>query len=373
MTNLRGAACLFGLLLAVSSPAQKLSPRPILPLGHLIAGPSMTTARAGHTATILPDFKVLIAGGGDANGTVLASTEIYDPTQETFSRAANLTVPRQGHIAAVLSDGKILIAGGATAGPHHGTGLSSAEDYDLETGKFSPRGNMHARRVRAAVTTLRDGSPLVTGGTDGDHSLDSAETYSVLTGKWTLVGKMASPRVSHTSTLLQDGRVLIVGGVGKNHEVLANAEIYDPKTKQFTAARSMHHPRYGHTAALLTNGKVVVAGGSDYNQGAALASAEIYDPATNSFAEIGNMATARWRLPAASILLDGRAFVAGGAASAEVLDPIAGTFRTVEGGFDTARFECATVQLMDGSVRIFGGYDDKSGKATAKTWIYRLK
>jgi hypothetical protein len=82
------------------------------------------------------------------------------------------------------------------------------------------------------------------------------------------------------------------------------------------------------------------------------------------------MAEARSRLPVASILLDGRAFVVGGAASAEVLDPIAGIFRTVNGTLDTARFESASVQLMDGSVRIFGG-SDGSGKSTAKTWIYR--
>jgi hypothetical protein len=130
----------------------------------------MTTPRGGHTATILPDFKVLIVGGKRENGTVLATTEIYDPTTETFSPAGKMLVPREGHIAASLEDSKIVIAGGATRG---GVPLSSSEDYDFETGAFTARGNMHARRVHAAATVLRDGRVLVTGGEDGKLPLAS--------------------------------------------------------------------------------------------------------------------------------------------------------------------------------------------------------
>ena len=61
--------------------------------------------------------------------------------------------------------------------------------------------------------------------------------------------------------------------------------------------------------------------------------------------------------------------IVGGAASVEIFDPHAGTFRQVDGTLDTARFNPATIKVMDGSVRIFGGYDDKG--ATRKSWIYR--
>jgi hypothetical protein len=282
-----------------------------------------------------------------------------------------MIVPRQEHVAAVLSDGKVLIAGGdnARSGP-----LAASEDYDYETGKFTQRGSMHARRARAAVAVLRDGSPLVTGGTDG-APLDSAETYDVLTGKWTLVGKMTSPRVGHTATLLPDGRVLIVGGGGKNHTVLPSAEIFDPKTKQFTAAGEMHQARFHHAAVLLTNGKVLIAGGTCFGEkcsspNGTLASAELYDPATHTFTQTGNLNEARTKLADCASLLDGRALIVGGAASAEIFDPRTGAFRIVTGTMDAAHHSSAAIQLMDGSVRIFGGYDS-SAAGIAKTWIYR--
>ena len=72
--------------------------------------------------------------------------------------------PREGHIAAPLGDSKVIIAGGVTRG---GEALASSEDYDFETGKFTLRGDMHARRIRPTATVLRDGRVLVTGGSDG--------------------------------------------------------------------------------------------------------------------------------------------------------------------------------------------------------------
>ena len=344
---------LFCLFLACSAPAQKpLSTRPQIPTGKLIAAREMTTARGRHTATILPDFKVLIAGGNDQHGVVLATTEIYDPTTETFSPAAKMTVPREGHVAGSLSDGKVLIAGGAT---HGGMALSSCEDYDYETGKFTPRGNMHARRVHAVATVLRDGRILVTGGEDGTQVLDSAESYDVLNGKWTLVGKMTSPRVHHTATLLADGRVLIAGGVGSHNVALATAEIFDPKTNKFMPTASLHGARLSHTSALLTNGAVLIAGGFAIADHDALVSAEIYKPQTASFTPTGNLAEPHVKLPDSTALLDGRVLIIGGAATAEIYDPKSGTFRTAEGSLDTARYDSAALQLMDGSTRLFGG------------------
>ena len=202
-------ALFFCLLLACTAHHKRRSPKAASPTGKIIAARDMTTARGGHTATVLPDFTILIAGGKQEHGVVLASTEIYDPTKETFSPTGKMTVPREGHIAAVLEDSKIVIAGGFTRGE---IPLASSEDYDSETGKFTPRGNMHSPRVHAVATVLRDGRVLVTGGEDGHRTLDSAETYNVLTGKWTLTAKMTSPRANHTATLLSDGRVLIVGG-----------------------------------------------------------------------------------------------------------------------------------------------------------------
>ena len=222
-----------------------------------------------------------------------------------------------------------------------------------------------------AVTTLRSGKILVTGGEDGNLPLDSAETYDVLTGKWTLVGKMAAARANHSATLLSDGRVLIAGGTGARHSVLASAEIFDPKTNKFTATGSLHDARSTHTSALLGNGKVLIAGGTSVPApGNVLASAEIYDPQSGSFIPTGKLIEPRYKLPDSTALLDGRVLIVGGAASAEIYDPKTGLFRTTSGSLDTERYYPATIQLMDGTTRIFGGYDSH-GVSTAKTWIYR--
>jgi len=368
LMNPRHAIPLFlGAILVCAAAQQPGSKRPLPPVGKLSPGHDMNVARGSHTATLLPDFKVLIAGGTDDKRAVLASTEVYDPTTEQFTPAGRMTVPRQGHIAAVLSDGKVLIAGGA----NRSGALASSEDYEYDTRRFTPRGSMHTARVRASVTVLRDGSPLVVGGTNGVQPLDSSETYSVLTGKWTLVGKMSTPRVGHSATLLPDGRVLVVGGLGPKHRVLAAAEIFDPKTKQFTHAGELHQARFQHAAVLLANGKVLIVGGTslEAKTSPALTSAELYDPASLTFTVTGSLNEGRSRLPDGASLLDGRALIAGGAMSAEVFDPRTAAFRQVDGTLDAVRFNCAAIQVMDGSVRIFGGNDDKG--ATRKSWIYR--
>ena len=143
----RGAVSLFVfILIAGSAPSQNgTSARPLPPVGRLVAAREMGTARGGHTATVLPDFRVLIAGGRQEKGLFLNSIEIYDPTTETFSAAGKMSVPREAHVAAALGDGKILFAGGRTRGA---VPLSSSDEYDPETEEFTPRGLMHARRVR---------------------------------------------------------------------------------------------------------------------------------------------------------------------------------------------------------------------------------
>jgi hypothetical protein len=89
----------------------------------------MIEARYGHTATLLLDGTVLVAGGYRGGGTFdpLASADLYDPIRGTWSAAAGMIEPRSGHTATLLLNGQVLVVGG-------GSGLGSAELYDPSGG-----------------------------------------------------------------------------------------------------------------------------------------------------------------------------------------------------------------------------------------------
>src|SRR6266513_3714758 len=102
------------------------------PVNFVITG-SLATARAGqpsgHTATLLPNGKVLVAGGGDING-IHASAELYDPASGAWSATGSLATARSGHTATLLPNGRVLAAGGGDGGSIH----ASAELYDPASG-----------------------------------------------------------------------------------------------------------------------------------------------------------------------------------------------------------------------------------------------
>jgi len=133
---------------------------------------SMTTARASHTATLLPGGKVLIVGGSDASST-LATAELYDPVAGTFTATGTMATARCWHTATLLPSGQVLIAGGTgDAGS-----LASAELYDPPLGTFTATGNMTATRETFTATLLSSGEVLIAGGLGSSGNLASAELY----------------------------------------------------------------------------------------------------------------------------------------------------------------------------------------------------
>jgi Kelch motif len=338
----------------------------------------MQIARASHSSTLLPDGRVLIAGGFGGSGTErdpYRSTEIYDPRTGSFQTAGNMTIGRSGHTATLLKNGKLLIAGGWTGRYNL---RRSAELYDPATGVFTPTGNMVIERAGNTAALLPDGKVLVAGGEDrSENALSSAEIYDPSTGKFTRTGDMSEPRGEATATALRNGKVLIVGG-GSGHypsqNVYRSAELYDPATGKFASTGQMGVGRHKHASVLLASGKVLVAGGSDNRDWhGEYSSAEIYDPATGTFSATGAMSASRFKLPYAAVLLDnGMVLVAGGGDFGEVYDEAKGTFRKVEGNFGAARFFASATVLPGGRTLITGGYAESGGglPSTTGAWIY---
>jgi WD40 repeat protein len=321
---------------------------------------SMKDGRSGQTATLLKTGKLLVAGGDACHlfsyyygSCLLKSSEIYDPSAGTFSTTGTLSVARVFHTATLLPDGKVLVAGGQVA---------SAELYDPAAGTFSSTGSMSVGRDSHTATLLLNGRALIVGGRNVSGALASAEEYDPAKGSFAVKANMATARTEHTATLLGNGKVLIVGG-SDGINVLASAELYDPTAGTFAATGSMAGKRVDHTATLLPNGNVLVAGGSDGKS--SLASAEIYDVTSGKFTATSAMMAARDTHVAVS-LPNGTVLVAGGISggtdfTAEFYDPVTGVF-TQTGSMGVGRILAAAALLPDGRVLVTGGSDLNSAE-----------
>ncbi len=335
--------------------------------GTFTATGSMTTARDEHTATLLTNGKVLIAGG-TADPSIWASAEIYDPGTGTFTATGNMTTPRSWHTATLLPDGKVLITGGRVT---NATGslakptLASAELYDPDSGTFTAIGNLTMARESHTATLLNNGTVLIAGGLQelqqpSDIFLASAELYDPSTGIFTSTGNMTGPWAD-TATLLANGKVLITRDDNVTPIDVSSADLYDPSIGTFTSAGLLNVNHTGPTATLVANGKVLIAGGDGGDgSGGAVVIAELYDPVTGAFST-SNMTVGREE-DTATLLADGRVLIAGGTAdpsigaSAEIYVPSTGTF-TATGNMTTQRAMHTATMLSDGRVLIAGGYD----------------
>ncbi len=381
---------------------------------------SLADGRTLHTAALLPDGRVVVAGGSGGAGR-LASAELFSPSSRNWSAAGALATPRSGHRTAVLLDGRAVASGGT--GPA-GQALGSTEVYSPDLGeRWAPTGALANARSAHTASLLPDGDVLVVGGhTSFDFflaggpgccnvaPLAAAELYNPASGLWRQTGALARARSFHTATLLRGppercgancGKILVAGGFGAvdpsgptgNAEPLTSAELYDPATGQWTATGAMSERRAWHTATLLGDGRVLVAGGAKAaGGGSAVDTAELYDPASGTWTPAGNLVAGGnpnmsgpqgARQNHAAVLLTGspdqcasncgKVLVVGGTGgfgsgsaffSTELFDPATGTFARTGNFRNPRQLRTDAVSLLpDGKVLVAGGFSDPFGSA----------
>ena len=338
--------------------------------GYLTAGlvAPLNKARYLHTASLLSDGRVLVAGGQGQTGAALVQTEIYDPVAESWTNVVNLKTPRYLHTATLLSDGRVLVTGG-----YNGASLDSTEIYNPADGTWTPAAALKSSRRNHTATLLPDGRVLVAGGYNelSPYFPAAAEVYDPGANTWSPVATLKTPRDEHTSTLLPDGRVMLTGGTYSGY--LDKAEIYDPGGDTWAIVANLSQARERHTATLLPDGRILVAGG--YNGTVQLGSAEVYNSSSNSWVALINQHMARER-HTATLMPNGWVLIIGGynvnngsLASVDIYDPVANGWRSLT-SLNTARDRHTATLLPSGEVLLAGGYS--FGTVLDSAEIYNL-
>jgi len=342
----------------LQSATAQVPPGPALATYDLASGmltlPSVTVGSTTYDVTMQDT----------GNYTFVLKTASIAATKQFTALSSTMPIPRANHTATLLPNGQVLIAGGFSANVVPSPALNTAELYDPTANTFTPlTARMASRRTNHTATLLANGQVLITGGqidsNDGDGN-NSAELYNPLTQTFTaMTATMTSPRGGHAATLLANGKVLITGGFNNSSVSLKTAEQYDPATQTFTAnAAAMTSPRSQHMATLLPNGQVLLTGGQSSH--IVFDSAEVFDPTTQAFTTRAATMTTPRDCHSATLLLSGLVLLAGGGANsalntAELFDPATQTFTASTATMTSPRFCHAATRLASGSVLLTGG------------------
>lgn len=326
----------------------------------------------------LPDGRVLLMSTITSEVPATRSAGIYDPQTGSMITAGGMNEARVGQTGNLLPDGRVLFAGGSIRSLPSGVVVvtNSTEIYNVSTSNSVPGPNMVYARIAAGSVNLPDGRFLVFGGRNASTPfVAQSEIFEPTNNAFRPSGVMPEVLNLATATLLQDGRVLIYGSSTNATPVI---QIYNPATEIFNSVTGPSTGRIGHQATLLADGKVMISGGRTVIGGQILNTTEIFNPVTGTFSTGPNMLLGRQNFTSTT-LLDGTVLVTGGQTNtasnfpatimAEIFDPAQGAFSSA-GVMQTNQFFHAGVLLPNGTVLLTGGMSGIGTGLLFKSQIY---
>jgi hypothetical protein len=354
--------------------------------------PDMQVERLVHTATLLPDGRVLVAGGSTNAGST-AACELFDPATDTWSPAADMNVARRNHAAVVLTTGpnagKVLVMGGHTTAGNVTTDTS--EIYDPVADTWTLAASMQATDAffggfKTAADVLIDGRVVALRGWMDDANV--AQIYDPTANTWTTI--TAPPRdatpdyifMNKTITTLPDGNALVGFDTGEYDDVNAYVSILDATTLTWTTTNPIRQ-RYIHAVQPLDNDKLLVIGGFPIGDFGAYIAGDpfknhLYDPATDTWTDTGRLMVNRYgmvstKLPNGDVLIVGGGRVTGPGVSnlvvTELYNTSTGLVTAAADMLHARRWHTATA-LPDGRVMACGGETNGASTKTATAEIW---
>ena len=336
-------------------------------------GPRVQQADAGSEAGCVGS--ACFDGQGPTDGAIDAAD---GPTADTTVQPArweligDAAVARYRHSATLLADGRVLIAGGETGTEH----LATTRVYDPAANSFQDAGSLSVPRSLHSATLLADGRVLLVGGENDSGTLASAELFDPSQPSdqaWTPAAAMLTARYYHTATRLNDGRVLVTGGSNGESTSAAydNALIYDPAANNWLVLReTLTEHRARHRAVRLVGGQVLIAGGGLF--GGASDTMEVYNPTSGTFSAIPTRLSIRRQQHAMVALQDGRVFIDGGYCrsdcsskrGSDLYDPVLDVIQHVSPPIRPT-FAHVSIRLSDDRVLRLGGTADLGARDTS--------
>ena len=357
-----------------------------------------TGAVDGHTATLLDDGRVVLAGGVEqlspATAVTLDRFELFDPQTQTFALAGGLMQhPRSSHAAVKLKDGRLLLLGGLD---DNGDVVATGDVWDPVTEVAAPIAPMSSPRILFSATVLGDGRVFVAGGLslldelDQFGTLNSAlmttETYDPAANSWQAGPSLPTKLVGHNASLLGNGQALITGGTevttlfGLPLPTITTAcRRFNPATGSFLATAPLPGPRSDHAQVTLPDGRALVAGGQTIAGIALLIlnTTARYDVATNTWQPGGSLNVQRI-LPQLVVAQSSLVVLGGisqldtvtGAATPETsieVAPLSAASWTVQGAFLLPRPGAVSVPVDGGERVLTTGVGDNASMVPDRT------